>query len=278
MGVALRQRRANGIQRPERARTGTSRSWIPKAAARRRLPWAPYQSSSQRSAVTGAKWPTPWRMASVRDSYPHARCDGVTEGVRRVHGTMGLVVHRRGAACTARDCRGRSEWSVRQQERTPCSSILNTACTYHGFLRTTDGSCSRRSRRVLAPTASCFSHRSAERSPSPRASGGSSPTVRRSTPRRPGGRRMAARFYLHVRADGFRCLWAQRLHPMTAHPVGAPFEVQPFHQANVRSMPLWQPGAAGTALGGTRLPSAWPKPRATSGWRRSSEPKGMPRR
>jgi Tol biopolymer transport system component/tRNA A-37 threonylcarbamoyl transferase component Bud32 len=56
--------------------------------------------------------------------------------------------------------------------------------------------------------------------------------------------------YFMSERDGYRCLWAQRLHPMTAHPVGAPFEVQPFHQANVRSMPLWQPGAAGTALGG----------------------------
>ena len=50
--------------------------------------------------------------------------------------------------------------------------------------------------------------------------------------------------------DGSRCLLAQRLNPATKQPVGAPFEVQPFHHPQVRSMPLWQPGSAGTALGG----------------------------
>ena len=59
--------------------------------------------------------------------------------------------------------------------------------------------------------------------------------------------------YFMSERDGFRCLWAQRLHPTTKDRVGAPFEVQPFHQANVRSMPLWQPGAAGTALGGRTI-------------------------
>ncbi len=45
--------------------------------------------------------------------------------------------------------------------------------------------------------------------------------------------------------DGSRCLWAQRLDPATKRAQGAPFEVQPFHRAQVRSMGLWEPGAAG---------------------------------
>jgi eukaryotic-like serine/threonine-protein kinase len=56
--------------------------------------------------------------------------------------------------------------------------------------------------------------------------------------------------YFMSERDGSRCLWAQRVDPMTKQPRGAPFEVQPFHHPQVRSMPLWQPGAAGTALGG----------------------------
>lgn len=31
--------------------------------------------------------------------------------------------------------------------------------------------------------------------------------------------------------DGFRCLWAQRLDPMTKHPVGPPLDVKHFHTA-----------------------------------------------
>jgi hypothetical protein len=37
--------------------------------------------------------------------------------------------------------------------------------------------------------------------------------------------------YLLSERDGFRCFWAQRLDPATRHPLGAPFEVQAFHQA-----------------------------------------------
>ncbi len=48
--------------------------------------------------------------------------------------------------------------------------------------------------------------------------------------------------------DGSRCLWAQRLDSATKRAEGAPFEVQPFHRAQVRSMLLWEPGSAGTAM------------------------------
>src|SRR5579885_37661 len=41
-------------------------------------------------------------------------------------------------------------------------------------------------------------------------------------------------YYLSDR-DGFRCVWAQRLHPQTMHPLGAPFPVQHFH--TMRSSP-----------------------------------------
>jgi hypothetical protein len=44
------------------------------------------------------------------------------------------------------------------------------------------------------------------------------------------------------------CLWAQRL-DAAKRSQGQPFEVQPFHYPQVRSMGLWQPGAAGTSMG-----------------------------
>jgi len=48
--------------------------------------------------------------------------------------------------------------------------------------------------------------------------------------------------------DGSRCLWAQRLDPATKRAQGAPFEVQPFHRAQVYSMLLGEPGSAGNAM------------------------------
>ena len=55
-------------------------------------------------------------------------------------------------------------------------------------------------------------------------------------------------FYFMSERDGSRCLWAQRL-DAAKRPQGRPFEVQPFHYPQVRSMGLWQPGAAGTSMG-----------------------------
>ena len=54
--------------------------------------------------------------------------------------------------------------------------------------------------------------------------------------------------YFMSERDGSRCLWAQRL-DAAKRPQGQPFEVQPFHTPQVRSMGLWQPGAAGTSMG-----------------------------
>ena len=54
--------------------------------------------------------------------------------------------------------------------------------------------------------------------------------------------------YFMSERDGSRCLWAQRL-DAAKRPQGRPFEVQPFHYPQVRSMGLWQPGAAGTSMG-----------------------------
>lgn len=54
--------------------------------------------------------------------------------------------------------------------------------------------------------------------------------------------------YFMSERDGSHCLWAQRL-DAAKRPQGQPFEVQPFHYPQVRSMGLWQPGAAGTAMG-----------------------------
>ena len=59
--------------------------------------------------------------------------------------------------------------------------------------------------------------------------------------------------YFMSERDGSRCLWAQRLDPATKRPDGPPFEVQPFHRAQIRSMGLWQPGSAGTALEGNTM-------------------------
>jgi hypothetical protein len=52
--------------------------------------------------------------------------------------------------------------------------------------------------------------------------------------------------------DGSHCLWVQRL-DSAKRPQGQPFEVQPFHYPQVRSMGLWQPGAAGTSIGKDRI-------------------------
>ncbi len=59
--------------------------------------------------------------------------------------------------------------------------------------------------------------------------------------------------YFMSERDGFRCLWAQRLHPTSRQALGAPFEVQPFHRAQVRSPGMWQPGAAGIAMARDRI-------------------------
>jgi eukaryotic-like serine/threonine-protein kinase len=59
--------------------------------------------------------------------------------------------------------------------------------------------------------------------------------------------------YFMSRRDGFLCLWAQRLHPTTRRPEGEPFEVQPFHRPQIRSMALWGPGSAGTAVARDRM-------------------------
>jgi eukaryotic-like serine/threonine-protein kinase len=58
--------------------------------------------------------------------------------------------------------------------------------------------------------------------------------------------------YFMSERDGSHCLWAQRL-DAAKRPLGQPFEVQPFHDPQVRSMGLWQPGAAGTAMGRDRI-------------------------
>ena len=55
----------------------------------------------------------------------------------------------------------------------------------------------------------------------------------------------------HAR-DGSHCLWVQRL-DSAKRPQGQAFEVQPLHYPQVRSMGLWQPGAAGTSIGKDRI-------------------------
>ncbi|MFN0167070.1 MAG: hypothetical protein ACKV22_11635, partial [Bryobacteraceae bacterium] len=39
--------------------------------------------------------------------------------------------------------------------------------------------------------------------------------------------------YYHSNRDGFRCLWAQRLDPVTKRPAGSPFSVYHFHSARL---------------------------------------------
>jgi eukaryotic-like serine/threonine-protein kinase len=60
--------------------------------------------------------------------------------------------------------------------------------------------------------------------------------------------------YLQSQRDGFRCLWAQRLDPVTKHPVGAPFAVHHFHGVQ-RSMTasLPDPGAISIAVARDRI-------------------------
>jgi eukaryotic-like serine/threonine-protein kinase len=63
--------------------------------------------------------------------------------------------------------------------------------------------------------------------------------------------------YFMSETDGSRCLWAQRLDDATKRPLGPPFEVQPFHQPQVRLAAQWQPGAAGTAITRDRMIFTW---------------------
>jgi Tol biopolymer transport system component len=58
--------------------------------------------------------------------------------------------------------------------------------------------------------------------------------------------------YFMSERDGSHCLWAQRL-DSAKRPQGQPFEVQPFHYPQVRSMGYWQRGAAGTSMGRDRI-------------------------
>lgn len=63
--------------------------------------------------------------------------------------------------------------------------------------------------------------------------------------------------YFMSERDGSRCLWAQRLDDATKRPQGPPFEVQPFHQPQVRLTAQWQPGAAGTGITRDRMIFSW---------------------
>jgi Tol biopolymer transport system component len=63
--------------------------------------------------------------------------------------------------------------------------------------------------------------------------------------------------YFMSERDGSRCLWAQRLDDATKRPQGPPFEVQPFHQPQVRLAAQWQPGAAGTGITRDRMIFSW---------------------
>jgi eukaryotic-like serine/threonine-protein kinase len=52
--------------------------------------------------------------------------------------------------------------------------------------------------------------------------------------------------------DGFRCIWAQRLEPLTKRPLGNPFAVQHFHQRR-RSLRDVEVSALDLAVAGGRL-------------------------
>jgi len=52
--------------------------------------------------------------------------------------------------------------------------------------------------------------------------------------------------------DGFRCVWAQRLHPTTKQPVGAPFAVYHSHSAR-RSLINMDVGMLAISVAGGRL-------------------------
>ena len=47
--------------------------------------------------------------------------------------------------------------------------------------------------------------------------------------------------YFTSSRDGYLCIWAQRLNPVTKHPLGAPFAFEHFHNAAGRFAPIFQP-------------------------------------
>jgi Tol biopolymer transport system component len=47
--------------------------------------------------------------------------------------------------------------------------------------------------------------------------------------------------YFTSTRDGYLCIWAQRLNPVTKRPVGQPFAYEHFHNASGRSAPMYQP-------------------------------------
>ena len=47
--------------------------------------------------------------------------------------------------------------------------------------------------------------------------------------------------YFTSTRDGYLCIWAQRLNPVTKRPLGQPFAYEHFHNASGRSAPVYQP-------------------------------------
>ncbi len=47
--------------------------------------------------------------------------------------------------------------------------------------------------------------------------------------------RMGTRVYFTSTRDGYLCIWAQRLDPVTKHPLGPPFAYEHFHDSAGRA-------------------------------------------
>ncbi len=59
--------------------------------------------------------------------------------------------------------------------------------------------------------------------------------------------------YFLSERDGFRCIWAQRLDPLTKHPVGTTFAVQHYHTSGISLLNEEGPGAVGLTVSPQRL-------------------------
>ena len=74
--------------------------------------------------------------------------------------------------------------------------------------------------------------------------------------------------YFTSERDGFRCIWARQLDPVTKHPVGDVFAVRHFHSARFSLRQVGSRGfLTGLTVGADQLIFAMANSRATFGWK-----------
>jgi Tol biopolymer transport system component len=59
--------------------------------------------------------------------------------------------------------------------------------------------------------------------------------------------------YFTSSRDGYLCIWAQRLNPVTKRPLGQPFAYEHFHNASGRSAPVYSPSLYDLSVAGDKM-------------------------